>query len=134
MAVADLVVVMNHGRIEQSGAARDVFDRPRTEFVARFIGGHNIVPLSGPTGALTAVRADRMRLSREALPAADRVLPATVRGVEYQGSYVLLTLASDRVPEFNVVLSERDFDAAPWQPGDRACALWDATDMHVLAA
>jgi putative spermidine/putrescine transport system ATP-binding protein len=134
MALADRVVVMDGGRIEQDASPHTLFNAPRSEFVARFIGGHNIVPMSGPSGARTAVRADRMRLSREALPAADRVLPATVRGVEYQGSYVLLALASDRVPEFNVVLSEREFDAAPWQPGDHACALWDAADMHVLAA
>ncbi|MEN9416521.1 MAG: hypothetical protein RI988_141, partial [Pseudomonadota bacterium] len=43
MALADLVVVMNQGRIEQAGSARDVFERPRTEFVARFIGAHNII-------------------------------------------------------------------------------------------
>jgi putative spermidine/putrescine transport system ATP-binding protein len=57
-----------------------------------------------------------------------------VRGVEYQGSYVLLTLASERVPEFNVMLSEAEFDAAPWQPGESACAHWDASEVHVLAA
>ncbi|MEO1104667.1 MAG: TOBE domain-containing protein, partial [Pseudomonadota bacterium] len=43
MALADLVVVMNDGRIEQAGTAREVFSRPRTPFVARFIGGHNVV-------------------------------------------------------------------------------------------
>ena len=39
MALADLVVVMNAGRIEQAGSPRDVFDAPQTEFVARFVGG-----------------------------------------------------------------------------------------------
>ncbi|MEM0908125.1 MAG: ABC transporter ATP-binding protein [Pseudomonadota bacterium] len=43
MALADLVVVMNEGRIEQAGTAREVFSKPRTPFVARFIGGHNVV-------------------------------------------------------------------------------------------
>ena len=43
MALADLVVVMNAGRIEQAGTAREVFGRPATPFVARFIGGHNVV-------------------------------------------------------------------------------------------
>ena len=43
MALSDLVVVMNDGRIEQAGTAREVFSRPRTPFVARFIGGHNVV-------------------------------------------------------------------------------------------
>ena len=47
MALADLVVVMNQGRIEQAGTPREVFNAPATEFVARFIGGHNIIALDG---------------------------------------------------------------------------------------
>ena len=44
MALADLVVVMNHGRIEQAATAREVFNKPASAFVARFIGGHNVLP------------------------------------------------------------------------------------------
>src|SRR5450432_975736 len=40
MALADLVVVMDRGRILQVDAPRIAFNRPRTPFVARFIGGH----------------------------------------------------------------------------------------------
>jgi len=47
---------------------------------------------------------------------------------------VLLTLASERVPEFNVVLPEADFDNAPWMPGETAFAHWDAAQVHPLAA
>ncbi len=131
MALADQVVVMNQGRIEQDSTPHALFNTPASEFVARFIGGHNVIPLAQ---GKVAVRADKTRLSRQPLPAADTVLPATVRGVEYQGSYVLLTLASDAVPEFNVVLPEAEFDAAPWQPGDAASAHWSAGDVHRLAA
>ena len=42
MTAADLIVVMNQGRIEQVGTPEDVYERPRSEFVARFIGGANI--------------------------------------------------------------------------------------------
>jgi iron(III) transport system ATP-binding protein len=42
MTTADLIVVMNQGAIEQSGAPEEIYQRPRTEFVARFIGGTNI--------------------------------------------------------------------------------------------
>jgi putative spermidine/putrescine transport system ATP-binding protein len=131
MALADQVVVMNQGRIEQEGSPHAVFNAPRSEFVARFMGGHNIVPSSR---GLVAVRADRTRLSREPLPAGDTVLQATVRATEYQGTYVLLTLHSEAVDEFSVVLPEAQFDAAPWQAGDRASAHWSPSDMHALAA
>ena len=43
LALADVVIVMNDGRIEQADTPRAVFDRPTTTFVARFIGGHNIL-------------------------------------------------------------------------------------------
>jgi putative spermidine/putrescine transport system ATP-binding protein len=131
MALADQVVVMNNGRIEQDATPHALFNAPRSEFVARFIGGHNVIPSSR---GLLAVRADRTRLSRTPLPEGDAALAATVREVEYQGTHVLLTLASQRVPELTVMLGETEFDAAPWARGDSACAHWDLERAHVLAA
>jgi len=131
MALADQVVVMSNGRIEQDADPHVLFNAPRSEFVARFMGGHNVVPTSK---GLIAVRSDKTQLSRDARPSGDTALAATVRGVEYQGTYVLLTLASEPVPEFSVMLPEAQFDAAPWSPGDSACAHWDAADVHPLAA
>ncbi len=93
LALSDLVIVMNGGRIEQADTARAVFDRPTTAFVARFIGGHNVLRctvdasdakgarLRGPQGVPiatsapglaagdtvhVAIRSDRMRISRVA--------------------------------------------------------------------
>ena len=57
MTTADRIVVMNRGRVEQVGSPEDIYQRPRSEFVARFIGGTNIlrgqadgqaVPLAAP--------------------------------------------------------------------------------------
>jgi spermidine/putrescine transport system ATP-binding protein len=42
MDMADVVAVMNKGRIEQMGAPEALYDRPKTEFVARFLGQSNI--------------------------------------------------------------------------------------------
>ena len=43
MTMADRIVVMNAGRIEQIGTPQDVYDRPNSRFVARFIGGSNVI-------------------------------------------------------------------------------------------
>ncbi|TAK83140.1 MAG: ABC transporter ATP-binding protein [Aquabacterium sp.] len=131
MALADQVVVMNQGRIEQDGTPHEVFNQPRTEFVARFMGGHNVIPAGEQS---IAVRSDRMRLAREALPAAANVLPATVAAVEYQGTYVWVSLKHDQVADLSVMVPEAQFDAAPWNPGDAASVTWDAGDVHALAA
>ena len=43
MTTADLIAVMNAGKIEQAGTPEDIYDRPRSEFVARFIGAANVM-------------------------------------------------------------------------------------------
>jgi ABC-type Fe3+/spermidine/putrescine transport system ATPase subunit len=43
MEVADRIVVMNRGRIEQIGRAADLYERPASRFVAQFIGRMNVV-------------------------------------------------------------------------------------------
>ena len=43
MTTADVIAVMNAGRIEQAGAPEEIYERPQSEFVARFIGASNII-------------------------------------------------------------------------------------------
>jgi spermidine/putrescine transport system ATP-binding protein len=43
MSMADTIAVMNHGRIEQAGSAEELYERPRTAFVANFLGVSNLV-------------------------------------------------------------------------------------------
>jgi iron(III) transport system ATP-binding protein len=47
MTTADLIAVMNAGKIEQLGSPEDIYARPRSEFVARFIGSANILKGKG---------------------------------------------------------------------------------------
>jgi len=130
MALADLVVVMNGGRIEQRGTPREVFRSPRTEFVARFIGGHNVVAVRG---TVLAVRADRLRLSpwSEAAQEAGGLV-ATVTDVEYQGAIVQTSLTASDGSELVAVASEDAFDRDPLKPGTRVTVAWDAEDAHAL--
>jgi putative spermidine/putrescine transport system ATP-binding protein len=138
MALADLVVVMNHGRIEQAGSAREVFERPRTEFVARFIGAHNI--FETPAGKV-AVRSDRIVLG----PADATAMSATVRAVEYQGAQVQVhlvgegahVLVDDSTPDrgaWVALLSDADFHARPLEPGQRVTLRWPEAEAHALMA
>ena len=43
LTMSDRVVVMNGGRIEQLGLPQEIYERPRSEFVAAFIGDSNII-------------------------------------------------------------------------------------------
>ena len=128
MALADLIVVMNAGRIEQAGVPRDVFNAPKTAFVAQFIGGHNVIATDrGPI----AVRADRLRLTRPAT--AQSKLSATVRSVEYQGTHLQITLAAPDATELTATLSEAEYDATPVNPGEAAAVDWSDRDVHRLS-
>jgi putative spermidine/putrescine transport system ATP-binding protein len=129
MALADLVVVMNEGRIEQQGSPREVFNRPRTEFVARFIGGHNVVTARG---ARVAVRADRLQLRRlnghgEAPPT-----KGTVTNVEYQGTVVQTSVTADDGTELIALAPEQVFDREPLTPGTRVAVDWEPGAAHAL--
>jgi putative spermidine/putrescine transport system ATP-binding protein len=134
MALADQVVVMNAGRIEQDGTPHAIFNAPGSEFVARFIGSHNVIALGADK---LAVRTDKTRLSRPPLTDDMQRIEGTVTGVEYQGTHVLVTLQSSVLPdtgELCAVLSESDYAALPWQPGDSALAHWRSADVHALPA
>ena len=43
MTTADIIAVMNGGKIEQAGSPEEIYERPRSEFVARFIGSSNVI-------------------------------------------------------------------------------------------
>jgi putative spermidine/putrescine transport system ATP-binding protein len=130
MALADTMVVMNHGRIEQVGPPHEVYNRPASEFVARFMGGHNV--LNTPSGKV-AVRNDHIRLA----PERSTDWSATVRDVEYQGTYVLLGLELDGSAAqgpVSVMLPEAGFVQHPYRTGDRVGLGWDPAQAHALAA
>jgi len=65
-ALADRIAVLRDGRIEQIGAAEEVFERPATCFVARFTGAENLFVLSG-AGA-SAIQEEAQVLDRNLLP------------------------------------------------------------------
>ncbi len=128
MALADLIVVMDHGRIEQAGSPRDVFNAPKTAFVAQFMGGHNVIATA--QGKI-AVRSDRLKLS-PAGPAPQR-LAAVVRGIEYQGTHIQVTLAGPDEGELTATLNEAEFDAVAVHPGQQVAIDWSDRDVHRLS-
>jgi iron(III) transport system ATP-binding protein len=53
LAISDRVIVMNGGRIEQIGSPEEIYNRPRSRFVADFVGSANLIrgKVRGPSGA-----------------------------------------------------------------------------------
>ncbi|MEK6292540.1 MAG: ATP-binding cassette domain-containing protein [Paraburkholderia tropica] len=57
LTLADKIICMNHGRIEQIGSPRELYERPRTRFVASFIGTSNLLPATWVRDAFPALMA-----------------------------------------------------------------------------
>ncbi|MBC7801308.1 MAG: ABC transporter ATP-binding protein, partial [Gemmatimonadaceae bacterium] len=125
MALSDQMVVMDAGRIVQAAAPREVFERPATAFVARFIGGHNVLP--GAHG-LVAVRADKCRIG----PAAGEHIAGRVVAVEYQGAMVRVAVGHGDADEAVALVPDHEFHAAPISIGDPAVLGWHAEHAHPL--
>jgi putative spermidine/putrescine transport system ATP-binding protein len=135
LALADLAVVMDGGRIQQAAPPRDLFDKPRTAFVARFIGGQNVLPLPGGNGAAhaeIAVRTDRCHLVSPDQLTPNASLLGTIAGIEYQGSRVQITLTIEGGREAISLLPDDRFFAHPYQIGDKARIAWSTEDVHPL--
>ena len=164
IALADMVVVMDTGRIDQADTAEMIFNRPKTPYVARFMGGQNVltgivegyaaglvrlrsaegftfeVAADGPPPAVgqplsVAVRRDHVKLGKQASDEAGRginELAGAVSAIEYQGSYVKVTLDVGK-GHFVANVSDRDYGSDKVVPGDRAVARWKSDDMHTLA-
>jgi putative spermidine/putrescine transport system ATP-binding protein len=122
MALSDLVVLMNGGRIEQQGTPREIFNHPRTEFAAKFIGGHNVINSGGET---VAVRVDRMALKKPNEAVDGPSVGGVVSKIEYQGTYVLIAITPDGGGEISAQISEGDLDAANYEIGERVLVTWN---------
>ena len=81
LSLSDQIAVMNQGRLEQVGMAQDVYLRPRTRFVASFLGAVNWVDGVG-------VRPEATRVSHQPPSASIPSIPATVRNTVFLGNCI----------------------------------------------
>ncbi|MAU94547.1 MAG: sn-glycerol-3-phosphate ABC transporter ATP-binding protein UgpC [Fulvimarina sp.] len=148
MTLADTLVVLNAGRIEQAGSPMDVYERPASLFVATFIGSPamNLLPLGargipglaapdglaagpGARAETLGVRPEHMRLLGDASTVGDgdAVFDLTVSGVEVVGaeSYVYGTL-----PENGPEVAVRVAGYSHLEPGTPVRAAASAASFH----
>ncbi|GAA2104021.1 ABC transporter ATP-binding protein [Streptomyces albiaxialis] len=148
-ALADRVVVMSEGRVAQSGPPLEVWQRPASEFVARFLGFDNVVPATVrgevadtpwgklPVPAGTPEDADRVlvRPTGVRLAAPEEGLRCTVEARSFRGGNgssvtVLLRPGDGDGPPLEAACTLRD---AP-EEGDEVGAVFDPRDVVPLAA
>jgi iron(III) transport system ATP-binding protein len=79
MTMADRIVVMNAGRIEQIGTPQDVYDRPNSRFVAKFIGGSNVLDAKHVAGSEATVQGHRVQVGQGDFPGAGKDMSICVK-------------------------------------------------------
>ena len=116
MALADHVVVMNHGRIEDEGTAERVYARPATRFSAGFMGESTVFKAEVKGDGWTDTELGRLKLDtavqrgsvvlaiRPEHVGLDGDIPAVVREIVYQGSFKRITAVAKKVAGLTVLL------------------------------
>jgi ABC-type Fe3+/spermidine/putrescine transport system ATPase subunit len=123
LAMSDRIAVMNKGKVEQVGAPTEIYERPRTRFVADFIGEINLLD-DGPHSR--ALRPEKIRL----VPIEGARLAGTVETANFLGGATLYRVrAGDRT------LLARETHAGERSPrasGDAVGLAWNDSDMVAL--
>jgi ABC-type Fe3+/spermidine/putrescine transport system ATPase subunit len=123
LAMSDRIAVMNHGKVEQVGAPTEIYERPRTRFVADFIGEINILEEEGRARAL---RPEKIRLVSDAARVSGTVETANFLG----GSTLLRVRTADS--RSLLVRETHAGERASRAPGDAVGLAWNDADAVAL--
>lgn len=160
-SMADRVVIMSRGRIEQIGNPQEIYRAPRTRFVAEFLGSSNIftgkvadvgateVRISTPAGEFAVARSasrqfakgdkatfvvsgDRLQLATQ--PPADGLngLEASVVGEEFVGATAIIHLEGAESIEIKAQKSHDELEQLNLEPGAKVWVSWRTDATHIL--
>lgn len=132
LSLSDRLAVMDEGRLEQVGSPRELYDRPRTAAVARFIGAANVFPEVDGSG-WRLLRPERLHLRVHPPSEGQRGVRARVREVAFQGPTLEVRLDSPGCPPVPwIAIATRDNLPGSLNPGTELWCVWDPADTHAL--
>ena len=126
LALSDIIVVMNKGEIEQSDKPDVIFNQPINEFVAKFVGGHNVIMRAGEKYSL--------RMDKTFLLVADEQTQgnAMLSAAEFQGNTVKVSAVLQDETEIRCLVDDQIFLQNDFQVGMKINVKWKEKDMHKL--
>lgn len=127
LSMADRIAVFDHGRIQQIGAPKDIYDRPETPFVADFVGSSNVLPpeLTGRIAGVrhpASLRPEAIRIGKCGSN------KAVVTGHAFLGASTRLTLDFEGHQISALLPKGSEVPAA----GEIVHLHWDASALHVM--
>ena len=124
MALADMIVVMNNGIIEQVGSPYEIFNNPKNKFIASFVGGHNVITKNKKT---YSIRMDHIDLQLKELKNTkyNNVYLLKVKEIEFQGQIVKVSGDTKNFGELSVQLSDEKFLKNRFEIEDEVFISWN---------
>ena len=129
LSMSDKLAVVNNGKIVQVGSPEDVYDRPRTKFVADFVGASNVLPpelseRSGGARAWSSLRPEFVSISREA----NAKLSGKIRSIKYLGATRRIIVAVEGGEITALVEANRELPS----PESPIFLSWEPEALHAM--
>ena len=139
LSMSDRVAVFNAGRIEQMASARELYTRPRTPFVARFVGGANVAEgevaqkLAGASQAF-AIRTESVEVLAPGDPVSAGFVGAdgTVLDVQFHGATCRWQVRLDAGDVFSATCNASETARVQGLAGERVRLAWARESMVML--
>ena len=127
MALADMIVVMNKGKIEQVGDPYEVFNNPKNKFIANFVGGHNVI---SKNNKYYSIRMDHINVTFDKKN--KNTYSMKVNEIEFQGQIVKITGTTKDFGQLSVSLADDIFLENKLNINDEILINWDRTKENSL--
>ena len=127
MALADMIVVMNKGKIEQVGNPYEVFNKPKNEFIANFVGGHNVISKNNKP---YSIRMDHINVHFDKKNKNTHSMK--VNEIEFQGQIVKITGVTKDFGQLSVSLADDIFLENKFDVNDEILINWEKTRENSL--
>ena len=124
MALADMIVVMNNGIIEQVGSPYEIFNNPKNKFIASFVGGHNVITKNRKTYSIRMDHID-LQLKEVKNTKNNNVNSFKVKEIEFQGQIVKVSGDTKKFGELSVQLSDEKFLKNRFKIEDEVFISWN---------
>lgn len=155
LSMAERIAVMENGKIMQLDTPRNLYESPKTRFVADFIGRMNILParylreniyladglgevragVKNPAAKYAAVRPAYISVRPQNAESAggENMFNAAVESITYYGGETILSLKTESGAPLTAVMQNENRNAAVPEAGQKVSVWWSAKDMVILA-
>jgi putative spermidine/putrescine transport system ATP-binding protein len=125
LSMADRVAVFNDGNIEQIDTSQALYNRPKTAFVARFVGSANVLfsSLFSTNNKEIAIRPEYIKLG-DKIPSQHVGMPVTVLATLYQGAYTRVECRVNDTTSLAAHIASSDSALIKLTPGQNVNAYW----------